>query len=100
MAILLGYLTQISQETTNYSWTNGSVYLIVVNLFVLLFEHVPAVFEPNETWFHNFDIFSVIIFTVEYLLRLYVAPEDPEFADKKRIRGSLIFSVHSRSLTF
>jgi len=66
--------------------------LIVVNLFVLLFEHVPAVFEPNETWFHNFDIFSVIIFTVEYLLRLYVAPEDPEFADKKNPRLAYIFS--------
>ena len=66
--------------------------LIVVNLFVLLFEHVPAVFEPNEAWFHNFDIFSVIVFTVEYLLRLYVAPEDPEFAAKKNSRVAYVFS--------
>lgn len=54
--------------------------LIVANLFALLFEHVPAVYEPNAHWFHFFDVVSVIIFTAEYLLRLYVAPEDPEFA--------------------
>jgi voltage-gated potassium channel len=54
--------------------------LIVANLFALLFEHVPAIYEPNAYWFHLFDLFSVAIFTVEYLLRLYLAPEDPEFA--------------------
>jgi len=54
--------------------------LIVANLFALLFEHVPAVYEPHAHWFHFFDVVSVIIFTAEYLLRLYVAPEDPEFA--------------------
>lgn len=54
--------------------------LIISNLFALLFEHVPAVYEPWRYWFHWFDIASVAVFTAEYLLRLYVAPEDPEFA--------------------
>ena len=54
--------------------------LIVANLFAMLFEHVPAVYEPNAHLFHWFDVVSVMIFTAEYLLRLYVAPEDPEFA--------------------
>ena len=26
--------------------------LIVANLFALLFEHVPAIYEPNARWFH------------------------------------------------
>lgn len=56
--------------------------LIVANLFALMFEHVPAIYEPNAHWFHLFDVFSVIVFTAEYLLRLYVAPEDPDFAGK------------------
>lgn len=56
--------------------------LIVANLFALLFEHVPAIFEPNKHLFHAFDLFSVIVFTVEYLLRLYLAPEDHEFKGK------------------
>ena len=57
--------------------------LIVVNLLALLFEHVPAVYEPHAHWFHWFDVVSVMVFTVEYLLRLYVAPADPEFAQSR-----------------
>jgi len=66
--------------------------LIVFNLLVLLFEHVPAVFEPNKKWFHIFDIISVGIFTIEYLLRLYLAPEDEEFKARPNPRLSYIQS--------
>ena len=54
--------------------------LIVLNLLALVFEHVPAIYEPNVKLFHFFDVFSVVVFTVEYLTRLYLAPEDPEFS--------------------
>ncbi len=53
--------------------------LIVANLFALVFEHLPAVYEPNQIWFHYFDVVSVIVFSVEYILRFYLAPEDDEF---------------------
>ena len=53
--------------------------LIVANLFALVFEHIPAVFEPNQVWFHYFDVVSVIVFSIEYVLRFYLAPEDDEF---------------------
>ena len=66
--------------------------LIVVNLFALVFEHVPGIFEPNAHLFHYFDIFSVAVFTLEYLLRLYMAPEDPDFAAKRNARTSYVFS--------
>lgn len=62
------------------SWT---ATLIILNLFALLFEHVPALYEPNARLFHWFDVFSVIIFTGEFLLRLYLAPEDPEFSGSR-----------------
>jgi hypothetical protein len=29
--------------------------LIIVNLFTLMFEHVPAVFEPYQFWFQCFE---------------------------------------------
>ncbi len=57
--------------------------LIVLNLFVLLFEHVPAIFEPNKHLFHLFDMFSVIVFTLEYFMRLCLAAEDEEFKNSK-----------------
>jgi voltage-gated potassium channel Kch len=55
--------------------------LIVVNLAVMMFEHVPAIYDVYQFWFHVFDVFSVAVFTIEYLLRLYLAPEDPDFKD-------------------
>ncbi len=67
-------------------------YLIIANLFTLMFEHVPAVFEPNKHWFEWFDIFSVAVFTIEYLLRLYLAPEDEEFKNRKNARLGFVTS--------
>ena len=58
--------------------------LIVLNLFALLFEHVPKIYIPNKDLFHLFDIFSVSVFTFEYLLRLYLSPEDSEFTANKK----------------
>lgn len=66
--------------------------LIVGNMFALLFEHVPAVFEPNKMWFHIFDIFSVAVFSIEYLARLFLAPVDREFKDKRFPTLRYIFS--------
>ncbi len=66
--------------------------LIVANLFTLMFEHVPAVFEPYKHWFEFFDIFSVAVFTVEYVLRLYLAPEDEEFKNRKNARWGFVSS--------
>jgi len=62
------------------AWT---ATLIILNLFALLFEHVPALYEPNARLFHLFDVFSVVVFTAEFLLRFYLAPEDREFAGSR-----------------
>ncbi len=66
--------------------------LIVANLFTLVFEHVPAIYEPYKHWFHIFDVFSVTVFVIEYLTRLYLAPEDEEFKKGKFPRFAYIFS--------
>jgi voltage-gated potassium channel len=66
--------------------------LIVANLFALVLEHVPALFEPNKQLFHYFDVFSIVIFVMEYALRFYLAPEDEEFQKKNMPRVAYIFS--------
>jgi voltage-gated potassium channel Kch len=68
------------------------VILIISNLFALVFEQIPAIFNAYEKWFHFFDIFSVVVFTIEYLLRFYLAPEDEEFKKRKYARGSYFVS--------
>ena len=66
--------------------------LIVLNLFSLVFEQVPAIFEPNKHLFHYFDIFSVVVFTIEYAFRFYLAPEDEEFKNKRNARLGFVTS--------
>ena len=66
--------------------------LIVANLFALVFEHLPAVYEPYQMWFHYFDIVSVVVFSMEYVLRFYLAPEDDEFKKHKFARARYVSS--------
>jgi voltage-gated potassium channel len=66
--------------------------LIVFNLFALVFEQIPAVFNVYQTWFHYFDVASVAIFSIEYILRFYLAPEDAEFKKHKYSRGKYMVS--------
>ena len=67
-------------------------YLIVANLFALMFEHVPAVYEPFKHSFHLFDIFSVAVFSIEFVIRFYLAPEDEEFKGRKNARWGFLSS--------
>lgn len=69
--------------------------LIIANLFALMFEHVPAIESAYGSWFHWFDVVSVAIFTVEYLLRLYLAPEDQEFAQARWKRWAYMRSPYA-----
>ena len=66
--------------------------LIVANLFALVFEHLPAVYEPYQMWFHYFDIVSVVVFSIEYVLRFYLAPEDDEFKKHRFARARYVSS--------
>ena len=69
--------------------------LIIANLISMLAEHVPAIYDPHKHLFHLFDMFSLAVFTVEYLLRFFVAPQDPEFAKSGMPRLKYIFSTYA-----
>lgn len=68
------------------------IIVILVNVAALLAETIPIIYDSRERQFHWFDVGSVAIFTVEYLLRLYVAPEDPNFNQGKLPRLRFIRS--------
>jgi voltage-gated potassium channel len=73
------------QIKTNYcnQFERFVTYMILLNLAGLLLEHIPVVYETRENLFHIFDVVSLIIFSIEYVLRVYVAPEDPAFSSTK-----------------
>jgi voltage-gated potassium channel Kch len=66
--------------------------LIIANLIALVLETIPVIHEANAAIFTIFDKASVIIFTLEYLTRLYVAPEDKEFSLSRSPRLAYIRS--------
>ena len=69
--------------------------LIIANLISMLAEHIPAFYEPNKFLFHVFDQFSLRVFSIEYALRFYVAPEHPEFGKGSMLRIRYIFSRYA-----
>jgi len=73
------------QIKTNYcnQFERFITYMIVLNMAGLMLEHIPVFYETREHLFHVFDVVSLAIFSIEYVLRLYVAPEDPVFSSAK-----------------
>lgn len=54
--------------------------LIVANVIAVILESVEGLYTPYATLFWAFDLFSVAVFTVEYLLRLWACTVNPQYA--------------------
>lgn len=58
----------------------GLITLISLNVLAIVLDSVPSLHEAYRAQFYAFEIFSVAIFSVEYLLRLWAITEDPAYA--------------------
>jgi voltage-gated potassium channel len=56
--------------------------LILVSVTTVILETVPEYAAAYGSLFHSIEVVSVAIFTVEYILRLWVAPLDPQYAGR------------------
>lgn len=45
--------------------------LVVLNVISIILESVPSLHEAYHAEFHAFDVFSVIVFSIEYVLRVW-----------------------------
>ncbi len=68
------------------------VALILLNVAAFIAETVPAMRERWGTLFHWFEIGSVAIFTVEYLLRIWTAVEVPYLSREPSWKARLKFA--------
>ncbi|MDQ3100321.1 MAG: ion transporter, partial [Bacteroidota bacterium] len=71
----------VSDRKGNASWYFDIfiITLIVLNVIAILLESVPSINEDNEHIFRSFDIFSVIVFSIEYVLRVWTVVIEPKF---------------------
>jgi len=63
------------------------IILIVLNIVAVMLETVQSIHEKYFHFFRIFDLVSVIIFTIEYLLRLWSSNHDPRY--KHSVYGRL-----------
>ncbi len=57
------------------------IILIILNVVSVMLETVPEFHDESaeQRFFYYFDLFSVVIFTIEYLLRLWSSNHDPKY---------------------
>lgn len=55
--------------------------LILLNVAAVVLETVDAIYFTYDRFFQAFEVFSLGIFSVEYLLRVWSCTEDPRFKD-------------------
>lgn len=65
----------------------GLMFLIFLNVLTVILETVPDLTNSYLTYLKNFEIFSVLVFTIEYLLRVWVCNiESQHIGIKGRIK--------------
>ncbi len=69
--------------------------LITLNTLAVVLESVPALATKYALFFSLFDTFSVSVFTLEYLLRVWTCTLDPQFASPLRGRLRFVFKPFS-----
>ena len=70
--------------------------LIVANGLAVMLETVKFLQERYSDIFYGFEVFSVTVFSIEYLLRVWVADVDPKY--KSPIKGRLRYLLSPMAL--
>jgi voltage-gated potassium channel len=69
------------------------IALIVANALVVSLDSVARLATAYGRYFQAFEMVSVAVFTVEYTLRIWAAPEDPRYAENP-LRDRLRYVLH------
>src|SRR5688572_30141602 len=72
------------------------ITLIILNVAAVMLETVPSIHNKFSDFFYYFDIVSVIIFTIEYVLRVWSSNHDPRY--KHPIKGRLRYVFSGAAL--
>jgi voltage-gated potassium channel len=72
------------------------IVLIFLNILAIILESVHDINAEYGQFFHQLEFFSIIIFSVEYVLRLWVSPENPKFNGS--IKGRIAYAMSPMAL--
>jgi len=71
------------------------IVLIILNVTAVMLETVPSIHDPHAEFFRIFDLVSVIIFTIEYVLRVWSCNHDPRYKHSFYGRLRYMFSIEA-----
>ena len=63
------------------------ILTIILNILAIVLDSVESIHSSYKTFFDNFEVYSLIFFTLEYIARIYSIVENPKYADP--IKGRL-----------
>ncbi|MGD0143902.1 MAG: cyclic nucleotide-gated ion channel [Rhizomicrobium sp.] len=69
------------------------IALITANALAVTIESMPEIGNTYRDLFNAFEVVSVAIFTIEYFLRVWTAPEDPRYSGSA-VTGRLRMMLH------
>ncbi|CAN5789188.1 hypothetical protein BH11BAC3_BH11BAC3_26570 [soil metagenome] len=72
------------------------IILIILNVTAVMLETVYAIHAPHVKFFRIFDQVSVVIFTIEYVLRVWSCNHDPRYTHS--IKGRLKYMMSTYAL--
>ena len=87
---------EIGQTRLDYAVDLFITLLIVTNVLAVMLETVVWIGEPYRPYFHAFELFSVGVFTAEYVLRLWSCTADARYAGA--VRGRLRYAFQLMTL--
>lgn len=61
--------------------------LILINVVAVILESDPVIFARYQHFFTTLEVFSLAVFTVEYLLRVWVSVESPDKRFRHPVKG-------------
>lgn len=85
-------ILSISNKPGDLSWYFDIfiITLIILNVLAIVLESIQSLRQQYETTFFLFEMISVIVFTIEYILRVWTANLNPKF--EKPIAGNIRYA--------
>lgn len=70
------------------------VVMILLNVVAFLLESVSTIYDDYGAFLDGFEVFSIIFFTIEYILRLWACVEHPPLRGLPSWKARLKFALH------
>lgn len=67
------------------------ISLIIANVVAVALESIPTINARFHAFFVVFEQFSLVAYTLEYVIRVWASPEDPRIAARGPIKGRIAF---------